>query len=135
MSEGIHHCLCIDVDYWDGDGPSTESVDYGEEVVITIRVWHGYEIDVDVLKTFRRDREFTDWRYDVPLNFGLLARKTFFGPFANILFDVGPYELISYGLPCTLDSGMTKAMHDIEYSATIGQGNEWPCWPVRDVDE
>ena len=135
MREGVDHCLCVDVRYWDSDGPSTESVNKSEEMVESIRIRHGYEVDVDVLETFGRNSEFTDWRHDMSLDLGLLAGQTFSGPFTNVLFDVGPYEFIGYGFSRTLHSRVTKAMDNVENSTTIRKRHKWSCWAIGDVDE
>ena len=135
MSEGVDDGFCIHVDDGDGDGPSAESVDECKEVVKAVGVWHRNQVDVDMLEAFRRDCKLANWRHDVSLNFGLLTGKALPSPFADILFDVGPYKLVSYGLSSTLYSRMAEAMDDIEDSSAIGEGNKRSGWPIRNINK
>ena len=69
---------------------------------------------MNMLEAFRRHLEIGDGRNDVALNLCLLAWDTFTCPLADVLFDIWPYEFVSYCLPGSLDTRMAQAMNDVE---------------------
>ena len=74
---------------------------------------------MQMLKAFGWDDEFRDgWNY-VPLDFGLLTRDALPGPFAYVLLNVGPYELLCDGLARPLDTWMPKAVYDVKDATSV----------------
>ena len=119
MSECINDRIRMSVHDRDGHWPTAEAINYGQKMAETIRRWHRDKVYVYMLKPFGRDDKFSDGRDDMFVNFCLLTGNTFPCPFADVLFDVGPNKLVSYGLTRALYSRMTQSMNNIEYSSSI----------------
>ena len=74
---------------------------------------------MEVLKPFGRHDEIRDWRDYMSLNLCLLTGEALAGPFANILLEVCPDELVCYGFSGAFDTRVAKAMDDVKQSSTI----------------
>ena len=77
--------------------------------------------------------ELGDGRNNMPLDLSLLTG--FLGPFAYILFDVGPDELVRYGLSGPFYAWVPKAMDYIKYTASVGKWHKRACRSVRHINK
>ena len=69
------------------------------------------------------------------LHFSLLAGQTLSSPFAHILTNVRPNELVCYGLASSFNSRMAETMDDVKYSSAIRQWYKWSSRSIGYVDE
>ena len=72
-----------------------------------------------VLEPFGRHDEIRNWRDYMSLNLCLLTGEALAGPFANILLEVCPHELVCDSFSGAFDTRMAEAMDDVKQSSTI----------------
>ena len=72
-----------------------------------------------MLESLRRDGELGDGGHYMPLDFGLLTRKTFPGPFTDVMSYIWPHKLVADGFTGAFNPWVPKAMNSVEYSTAI----------------
>ena len=102
-------------------------------MVETIGLRHRDQINMEVLESLRRDDEFGDRGDHMPLDFGLLTRETFPGPFADIMSNIWPHKFITNGFTGAFNSWVPEAMDGIEYATTVRLRDEGPGRSIGDV--
>ena len=114
MSKGVGDCFRSNVNYWNGDRPTREAVNYRQQVAETIGRSQRDNVHVEVREPLRRYFKVSNRRRDVTRDFSLLTWYTFTGPAASVGLDGRPDKTFGYRLLSAVYAGVSESVNCVE---------------------